>query len=262
MEEDSKKWLWWGIPIVVVAGLATALYYGRKHREAPVTEQVQTPPVAPAAEPPANHPITPDAGSATQPLPALGDSDAALQESLAGVFGRSLESFLVPKDIVRHFVVTTDNLTRRKTAAQLWPVKPTGGPLAVAGEDEQLTLSADNFARYQPIMTVVKNADAKQVASVYRHFYPLFQQAYVELGYPDGYFNNRLVEVIDHLLSTPEVSGPIKLVQPGVFYQFADPTLEGRSSGQKLLIRMGNDNAAAVKMKLRELRREVVKQAN
>ena len=108
----------------------------------------------------------------------------------------------------------------------------------------------------------MKNADAKQVAAVYRRFYPLFQQAYVELGYPEGYFNNRLVAVIDHLLETPEVQGPIKLVQPGVFYQFADPALEDRSSGQKLLIRMGSDHAAAIKMKLRELRREVAKQEN
>ena len=79
----------------------------------------------------------------------------------------------------------------------------------------------------------MKNADAAQVASVYKHFYPLFQQAYVDLGYPDGYFNDRLVEVIDHLLATPEVAGPIKLTQPGVFYQYADPSIEERSAGQK-----------------------------
>ncbi|HKE94098.1 MAG TPA: DUF3014 domain-containing protein, partial [Povalibacter sp.] len=97
--------------------------------------------------------------------------------------------------------------------------------------------------------------------ALYKHFYPLFQQAYTELGYPDGYFNNRLVEVIDHLLETPEVTGPIRLTQPGVLYQFADPALEERSAGQKLLIRMGSDNAAALKLKLRELRREIAKQS-
>ena len=66
----------------------------------------------------------------------------------------------------------------------------------------------------------------------YRHFYPLFQQAYVDLGYPDGYFNDRLVEVIDHLLATPDVAGPIKLTQPSVFYQYADPSIEERSAGR------------------------------
>ena len=78
---------------------------------------------------------------------------------------------------------------------------------------------------------------------------------------PDGYFNDRLVEVIDHLLATPEVAGPIKLTQPGVFYQYADPSIEERSAGQKAMIRLGSQNAAIVKEKLRALRKEVVKQS-
>jgi hypothetical protein len=160
---------------------------------------------------------------------------------------------------VRNVVVTIDNLPRKKVAIQMRPLKPTSGELVVAAGGEP-TLSPDNAERYAALMNVVKNADVAQVVSVYRHFYPLFQQAYVNLGYPDGYFNDRLVEVIDHLLATPEVTGPIKLTQPSVFYQFADPSLEERSSGQKLMIRLGPENAALVKQKLRELRKEVAKQ--
>jgi hypothetical protein len=37
-------------------------------------------------------------------------------------------------------------------------------------------------------------------------------------------------------------------------YTFADPALEARPAGQKLLIRMGPDNAAIIKAKLTELR--------
>jgi hypothetical protein len=37
-------------------------------------------------------------------------------------------------------------------------------------------------------------------------------------------------------------------------YIYADPALESRSAGQKLLMRMGPDNAKAVKAKLTELR--------
>ena len=50
---------------------------------------------------------------------------------------------------------------------------------------------------------------------------------------------------------------PVRLVQPKVMYQFADPELEARSAGQKLLMRMGNANAALVKDKLRALRAEL-----
>lgn len=261
MEQQTKQWLWYGIPAAVVAAAAVALYYGRQHKLEPAAEAAKTEaiaPAAPAGSQPEHHPVEPPAGASATPLPALGASDADVQHSLAQIFGRSLENFLVPKDIVRHVVATVDNLPRRKTAVTLWPLQPTGGTLAVGGADA-LTLSEDNAARYAPIMTVLKNTDAKSLALLYKRFYPLFQQAYVELGYPDGYFNDRLVAVIDHLLETPEVPGPLLLKQPGVFYEFADPALEERSAGQKLLIRMGSGNAAVIKLKLRELRREIAK---
>ncbi|MEQ9562327.1 MAG: DUF3014 domain-containing protein, partial [Woeseiaceae bacterium] len=118
----------------------------------------------------------------------------------------------------------------------------------------------DNYARYDQLVNIVTSADINNVADTYRRFYPLFQNAYVNLGYPDGYFNDRLVEVIDHLLATPVVEPPVVLVRPNVLYQFADPELEALSSGQKLLIRMGNEHAESIKNSLRELRAAVVDQ--
>jgi hypothetical protein len=260
MNDDVKKWLWWGIPVIVAAGLVTALYYGRKHKEQPVVEQVQNEPVAEAPrQPDTNHPIESDSTDPAS-LPPLAESDKPIHDSLSGVFGRALDQFLVPKDVVRHVVTTIDNLPRKKASVQMWPLRPTPGSPAIDRQGETITLSSDNFERYAPLMNLVRNTDTTQVVAIYKHYYPLFQQAYTELGYPDAYFNNRLVEVIDHLLATPEVTGPIKLTQPGVFYEYADPSLEQLSAGQKLLIRMGSENAAALKLKLRELRREVAKQ--
>lgn len=256
MDEDAKKWLYWAIPIVVVIGIGVALYYGRRQKQPEVAPAAQTQP-APSAEPSVQHPI--EQQEAVKPLPPLEESDTAVHESISGSFGRSIEQFLVPKDIIRHVVVTVDNLPRKKTAVQLWPVKPTGGGLATSGPTDT-TLTADNSERYAPIMKIVQNADVGELAGMYRRFYPLFQQAYVDLGYPDGYFNDRLVEVIDHLLATPDVQGPIKLTQPSVFYEYADPSLEERSAGQKLLIRMGSEHAATAKAKLKQLRNEITKQ--
>jgi hypothetical protein len=256
MDEDVKRWIYWAIPVIVVIGAGVAYYYNRKAHEPKPEPAAQVQPAQTVA-PPVN-PIDQDAQSA-KPLPDLASSDPEVQESLVGALGRSLEQVLVPKDIVRNVVVTIDNLPRKKVAIQMRPLKPAGGELVVAPGGEP-TLSPENAERYAALMTVVKNADVGQVVSVYRHFYPLFQQAYMNLGYPDGYFNDRLVEVIDHLLATPEVTGPIKLTQPSVFYQFADPSLEERSAGQKLMIRLGPENAAIVKQKLRALRQEVAKQ--
>jgi hypothetical protein len=78
------------------------------------------------------------------------------------------------------------------------------------------------------------------------------------LGYPGTYFNDRVVEVIDHLIATPEIEGPLGLVQPKVLYEFADPKLEQLSAGQKILLRIGRANADKVKAKLREIRQALV----
>jgi hypothetical protein len=91
------------------------------------------------------------------------------------------------------------------------------------------------------------------VAFYVKH-YQVFQSAYEELGYPNRYFNDRLVEVIDHVLSTPDVREQLKLVQPKVYYTLADPDLESLSAGQKILIRIGPGNAAKVKAKLLKFR--------
>lgn len=260
MNDEQKKWLYYAIPVAVVVALGGALYYGKRHKEeAPPLQDVAEAPVAPITQTPEHHPI--EAPPSAEPLPALAESDRPLQESLGRVFGSGLDRYLVPQDIVRHLVVTIDNLPRKRTAVQMWPVKPIGGSLATSGED-QFTLSDANYERYKPLIKLATSADTEQLVALYKRFYPLFQQAYVDLGYPEGYFNNRLIEVIDHLLETPEVEGPIKLVQPGVFYEFADPGLESRSSGQKLLLRMGSDNAAAVKLKLRDVRREIAQRPN
>ena len=78
--------------------------------------------------------------------------------------------------------------------------------------------------------------------------------------HPPRYFNDRVIQVIDHVLATPDLRDPIALTQPGVLYEYADPKIEALSAGQKLLIRMGSDNATFVKHKLRELRAALVVQ--
>lgn len=260
MNEDTKKWIWYAIPVAVAVALGAALYFGYRQKEPAPEPQAQTTPETQTPEPAIKHPLEAPAEETEQPLPALEESDKPLQDSLAQTFGRAIEQYLVPNDIIRHAVVTIDNLPRKKTAVQMWPLKPMGGQLMVeSGDRETVTLDEKNYARYAPLIGLLEKADTAQIASLYRRYYPLLQQSYVDLGYPDGYFNDRLVEVIDHLLETPDVRGPIELTQPGMFYEYADPALESRSAGQKLLIRMGPENAAIVKRKLLELREEIAK---
>lgn len=192
-----------------------------------------------------------------QQLPPLEQSDEPLREELSRELKQpQLADWFVPESMIRHFVVTVDNLPREKLAWKYSFVEPAPGKFKVRdgeGEDSYY-LDPANFGRYERYIGYIESIDIRQIINVYVHFYPLFQQAYEDLGYPDRYFNDRMVEVIDHLLTTPSVQPPIKLVRPKVFYKYADPELESLSAGQKLLIRSGPDNSARIKSWLQKLR--------
>jgi hypothetical protein len=260
LEAAARRKVVWlaGAVVVVAIALGGWFWYSSHKAAAPVPVPAAAPAPPPASEAQISHPIPAEADAAA--LPALNDSDPVAHDSLAGVIGREpVEQLLVPQNIVRHIVVTVDNLPRKKLAVELRPLKPTPGQTATATQGDLTTLSPDNFARYAPLMRVLEETDVKALAVVYQRLYPLFQQAYEDLGYPGKYFNDRLVEVIDQLLQTPEVTTPIQLRQPKVFYEYADPDLENRPAGQKLLIRMGPVNERLIKAKLRDFRAEIVK---
>ncbi|MGO9037180.1 MAG: DUF3014 domain-containing protein [Steroidobacteraceae bacterium] len=242
------------VAAAVVAAAAGVAYY-LHHRAAPPAAAAAPPASAPA-EPAIQHPVPPAGDAASRgPLPTLAESDPAIKDALGEVAGSgAVAQYLVPDGIIRRIVVTIDNLPRQKVAADKRPTVPVPGIFQANGDELHATLDPRNFARYEPMVGVVRNLDMRRLADVYLRFYPLFQHVYQDLGYPTGYFNDRLVQVIDSLLATPHPAGAIELTRPNVMYTFADPALEARPAGQKLLLRMGPENAAAIKAKLVELR--------
>ena len=189
------------------------------------------------------------------PLPPLDDSDAYFLLEVASAFGPAIENLLVREAVIDRLVATIDNLPRGQLAEQIRPVGQLQDPFVPdPTNDVAAILGHSSFSRYDAIVAQIYYADLDTVYDTYQRFYPLFQAAYERLGYPDAYFNDRLVEVIDHLLGTPEPAGPIMLSRPNVLYEFANPDLEALSSGQKLLLRMGPDNAATIKRRLEKFR--------
>ena len=246
-----------GAVAVALAALLAYLYFDRARTPPETTAAVSTEP-APAEAPPEPHYPVPDtASNAAEPLPEIDDSDPALLDELVRTFGDAAGEVLVPDSLVRRIVATVDSLSRQKLAARMRPVLPPRGALVVEQHDDTTVLGAQNYARYEPLVQLVQAADTSQIVALYYRFYPRFQEAYEQLGYPDAYFNDRLVAAIDDILATPDVQGPIELTRPRVLYEYADPDLESRSVGQKVLIRMGPENSAIIRQKLRDIRREI-----
>ncbi|MGI9204495.1 MAG: DUF3014 domain-containing protein [Woeseiaceae bacterium] len=261
MPRQSNQWL---IPVLLALGVAGALWYYRMQVSVPDVAAVPVP-VETAPEP-LNAPVPlhpmesppPDTADSPvlMPLPALGDSDEYFKLELAMILGDSVDEKLAQSGLIEKLVATIDNLPRSQVAGRIRPLAPVDGTFVVDGQDAsgEYAISSSNSERYDSLIALLESADLNVVMDLYRRFYPLFQSAYVQQGYPDGYFNDRLVEVIDHLLETPDISEPIALVRPHVLYEFEDAELEALSSGQKIILRMGDEHAAVVKDRLREMR--------
>jgi hypothetical protein len=264
-----------GIAIGVILGIGGWYAWRMRTAPAPVVPAATAPPVAeapaapPVAPPPIRHPVSPPAASAPSPGAPANLDTTALAELLGQ---KAVLSFLQTDAFVSRLVATVDNLPRPHAAPRLWPVNPTPGRFGIERGGETDTIAARNAQRYTPFVRFVEGIDTPRAAALYRQHYTRFQESYADLGYPRAYFNDRLVEVIDHLLATPEltapprvrlteVKGPQPMTQPWLHYEYADPALESLSSGQKILIRMGPDNARRLKVKLAEFRRLVAEGA-
>ncbi len=269
MGRQASTGSWIAAVIVLVAVVVAGVFLARKAMQptqpAPSTPATAASIPARSAAAPVEHPISQvDAGpasAATIALPALDDSDASVASALGGLAGGGgLSSLLVRPQIVARIVATIDALPRHELGTMILPLRTPMGSFLTRDADGRTVMDEQNASRYAPYMQFVEHADPRAVVAWYVHAYPLFQKAYQHLGYPKGYFNDRLIAVIDNLLAAPEPTQPPTLVRSKGFYVYADPALESLSAGQRLLLRTGSANAAMIKAKLRAIRAQLVGQ--
>ena len=131
-------------------------------------------------------------------------------------------------------------------------------------------IGTDNGLRYTAFVLLLETVDLRKAVATYARLYPQLQQAYEDLGFPKRYFNDRLVEVIDLLLATPnpdqslkvslpQINGPLQPERPWVLYEFEETALQSLAAGQKILLRMGPVNERRMKGKLLQIRRLVTR---
>jgi hypothetical protein len=256
------------IVALAIVGIG-ALGFWWAQRRSPPPEAV-APPVAAASAPVPAVVAAASAPAILHPIEAVaapeGPVDAAAL--LTDLFGRqAVAALFVLDDLPLHVAATVDNLGRPAASPRLWPVRPTPGRFSVVETKDGATVIApDNGLRYAPLLVALESVDLPHAAQAYKRLYPQLQKEYENLGYPNGYFNDRLVEVIDSMLATPEPGGPLEVrlpnvaaasapAHPWILYEFADPQLAALPAGQKLLLRMGPVDERRMKGRLAEFRK-------
>ncbi len=247
-----------GLLVIVLA----AIYLWPLNSPEPTPERVpEIQPIVPSEpESSIRHPLPESKNPALdeERLPDLTESDPSIEDLFDRFYKPSLQKLLIPQQFIRRMVLIIDTLPRQKIPMQHLPLQLPEGDFQTAGMAGAKIIAPENFDRYTPYVLLAEAVPAKRLAETYLRIYPLLESAYRELGHPQGYFHDRMIEVLDHLLATPKVNEPIPLVAHVNRYRFADPKLEALSAGQKVFLRMGRENAARVQEVLRNFRKHLV----
>ena len=274
-ESPKKSFPTMAVLVVVVLVAVAALFFLLRDKPQPAAPQVTAPVAvepAPQVQPPQVEPEVvyepPQVLQVVEPLPLLNESDTSVLDALRELRGDSLLALLVPQELIRKFVLAVNGVAEGRIVHEYRPLVSPPPPfiqekftVTVEGAQvEQLRIAEANYARYETYVTTLALVDMDSLVVIYKRFYPLLEEAFKELGLKKSNFHSVLIAAIDNLLAAPDIQGDLLLIQPKVFFQFADPVLEKMPATHKLMVRMGPENARSVKASLRQLRARLLTQ--
>lgn len=186
-------------------------------------------------------------------LPALPETDPIVRQLVGQLSAHPrIAAWLATDQLIRNFAVIAVNIgDGRSPARQLGAVKPTGTFIA-AESGTSARIDPRSYRRYDEYADAIGALDAQGTARLYATLKPRLNDAYRELGYPDGNFDRAMEKAIRELLNTPVPEGDVALVSRSVAWEFADPRLQSLTSAQRQFLRMGPRNMRIVQAKLRE----------
>jgi len=213
------------------------------------------------------------------PLPSLDESDEWLKIKLPEITWRKeLLTLIIDEDMIRRFVVFTDNFSQGIVAYEHSPfilpnVKFAPETDSVSfqkvgqnqdssqGKQNVWQWNEDSSQRFSLYVDLLRSMDSENLVQWYLEMKPLIDEAYSELGYEDD-FTNTLQDAITRVLDMELPKSSMALIQPSVMYKFANPQLEALPDSDKLLLRLGKDNLLVMKSVLLELHEKLAQQQN
>ncbi len=246
---SKGKWITLSVIVVLAIGLGIYFFAGPK----PVKE---LPPVGLEPKPEGKPETPPEV--AKPPLPEvrvpLGESDDPIRKRALDLTAQPLwQQWLSNTNLIRRITAAVVNIAEGKTPRKHLGFLGTHVPFTASKKDEKLYLDPQSYRRYNLLADVFASLDAAKTVGLFKESNPLFQEAYRELGYPQGDFQVILIQAIRELLKVPVVEGEILMKEAVASYWMVDDPLEDLSDAQKHLLRMGPQNTRKIQKKLQEM---------
>lgn len=201
------------------------------------------------------------------PLPALDESDSWIQEKLPEITWRNeLLTLLITEDMVRRFVVFTDNFSQGLVAYEHSPfVQPTikfkvDEQSAGAVQQNVWPWDSSTSKRFDLYVDLLRSVDSTTLVSWYFEVKPLIDEAYSELGYEEN-FTYTLQGAITRVLDMELPKSSMAVTRTSVMYKYQDEELEALADSDKLLLRIGKENLLIIKSVLLEINEKLTQQA-
>ncbi len=253
-----------GLLAVVSVVLVALLFWPREtpvtEPEPTVTQEPVTPPTETATETTGSDAgvsttesgETEDAAEALVPGPApdLEQSDAYLRERWSET-NEVMGSVLQSEDLIRKVTTAVELMSmERNPGKMLHFLRPDDGFKTVKNESGQVTLSPENYKRYDRLVTSFESLDTDLVAAYYVKMAPVFETAYGELGNGDQAREQKFEDIYKRIMAIKVPEEPVELIGGPQIYIFADEQLEARTALEKAFIRMGPQNTRRIQTKL------------
>jgi hypothetical protein len=233
---SPKRWIILGASGVIVVALLALWWMSRSQPKPTAPAPTQATDVAIGSNRPKRQPMT---------LPSLSASDALLRDLVSALSRHPLVArFLATDGIVRNTVLAVEQIGDGRTPAVPLNVWRPDSRLAVDGTAGRL--DPRTYSRWDPATQSLLSINPRDAAQLYVNVKPLFDEAYRDLGHPNGDFDESIVRALQTLKETPAVTGEPELIRRSGYYEHADPALRALRPVQKQFLLIGPDNRRRV----------------
>lgn len=166
-----------------------------------------------------------------------------------------------PEDALDQWLAVPGILQR--IVAAVWKVSEGESPRKVLGfvdiegffkvdeSDEEIVVSAESYARYDPAIDALVSVSPEKAAAVYTRLRPQLNARFQQVATKGERFHTVAKRAIDRILAVELPAEPIQLEAVGATFFYKDEKTEALDAADKHVIRLGPDNVAKLKTWLR-----------